>query len=88
MAFSSSKMLGILLTLIVELRWTVDGLVGESAGGGDWTLSLRGLVVDGRAPGKVCLFSLRFSSVTSILVLGCSVVCVRKEDECVWFVCL
>lgn len=74
-------MLGILLTLMVELRWAVDGLAGESAGGGDWTLSLRDLVVDGMAPGKVCLFSLRFSSVASILVLGCSVVCVRKEDE-------
>lgn len=77
-------MLGILLTLIVELRWTVDGLAGESAGGGDWTLSLRGLVVDGRAPGKVCLFSLRFSSLASIVVFGVlSVVCQEGKRVCV-----
>lgn len=76
-------MLGILLTLIVELRWAVDGLAGECAGGGDWTLSFRGLVVDGKAPGKVCLFSLRFSSLASIVVLGVSVWCVRKEDKSV-----
>lgn len=80
-------MLGILLTLIVELRWAVDGLAGESAGGGDWTLSLRGLVVDGKAPGKVCLFSLRFSSLTSILVLGLSVMC-DKERRPVCVVCV
>lgn len=80
-------MLGILLTLIVELRWAVDGLAGESVGGGDWTLSLRGLVVDGKAPGKVCLFSLRFSSLTSILVLGLSVMC-DKESRPVCVICV
>lgn len=80
-------MLGILLTLIVELRWAVDGLAGESAGGGDWTLSLRGLVVDGRAPGKVCLFSLRFSSLASILALGLSVMCC-KEGRPVCVICV
>lgn len=77
-------MLGILLTLIVELRWDVDGLAGESAGGGDWTLSLRVLVVDGMAPDKVCLFSLRFSSLASIMVLGSSVLlCQEGGRVCV-----
>ena len=74
-------MLGILLTLSVELRWAVDGLAGVTAEGGAWMLSLGSLVVDGRAPGKVCLFSLRFSSLVSMLVLGWLLSVMREEER-------
>lgn len=72
MASSSSHMLGILLTLSVELRWDIEGLACVSAAGGDWipVMSPGILVVGARAPGKVCLFSLRFSSLASMSDLG------------------